>query len=139
MTSDDSGIELAKGQVMMFATALDSAPAYLDSIRAAGFGDVAVEIGERVRAADPKGALALVSDEMADALTISGSPENAHRRIEAYRAAGLTGVMLNPSPPGGWFPLYEGHFPDPMLAQMPPFDFPGFMGVLDATLGLTLD
>jgi probable F420-dependent oxidoreductase len=134
VTPDESGIELAKGQVMMFATALDSAPAYLDSIRAAGYGDVAVEIGERVRAADPEGALALVSDEMADALTISGSPENARRRIDAYRQAGLTGVMLNPSPPGGWFPLYEGHFPDEMLARMPPFDFPGFMRVLDTTL-----
>jgi probable F420-dependent oxidoreductase len=139
VTSDDSGIELAKGQVMMFATALDSAPAYRDSIEAAGFGDVAEEIRARVRAADPEGALALVSDEMADAMTISGGPEHVARRIEAYRSAGLTGVMLNPSPPGGWFPLYEGHFPDAMLAKMPPFDFPGFLGVLDSTLDLTLD
>lgn len=139
VTRDDSGIELAKGQVMMFATALDSAPAYRDSIEAAGFGDVAAEIGERVRAADPEGALALVSDEMADAMTISGSVDHVAGRIEEYRAAGLTGVMLNPSPPGGWFPLYEGHFPDAMLAKMPPFDFPGFLGVLDSTLDLTLD
>lgn len=55
-------------------------------------------------------------------------------RIDAYRAAGLTGVMLNPSPPGGWFPLYEGHFPAD--AELPPFDFPGFLGVVDDTLEL---
>ena len=139
VTRDDSGIELAKGQVMMFATALDSAPAYRDSIEAAGFGEDAEKIRERVRAADPEGALALVSDEMADAMTLSGSLDHVAGRIEAYRAAGLTGVMLNPSPPGGWFPLYEGHFPDAMLAKMPPFDFPGFLGVLDSTLDLTLD
>ena len=103
-------------------------------MRAAGYADAAREIGERVRAGDARGALAAVSDEMADALTISGTPENARRRIEAYRAAGLSGVMLNPSPPGGWFPLYEGHFPDSMLAQIPPFDFPGFMRVLEVTV-----
>ena len=134
VTRDDSGIELAKGQVMMFATALDSAPAYLESVRAAGYADAAREIGERVRAGDVRGALAAVSDEMADALTISGSPENARRRIDAYRAAGLSGVMLNPSPPGGWFPLYEGHFPDAMLTRMPQFDFPGFIRVLEVTV-----
>ncbi len=134
LTSDDSGIELAKGQVMMFATALDSAPAYLDSVEAAGFGDVAREIGERVRAADVAGALALVTPEMVDALTLSGSADNVRRRIGAYRDAGLTSVMLNPSPPGGWFPLYEGHFSDDALAQMPPFDFPGFLRVVTDTI-----
>ena len=36
VTRDDSGIELVKGQVMMFATALDSAPAYGESVAAAG-------------------------------------------------------------------------------------------------------
>ena len=64
---------------------------------------------------------------MADALTLSGSAEHVRARIDAYRSAGLTGVMLNPSPPGGWFPLYEGHFP--VDAELPPFDFPGFLGV----------
>ena len=38
VTRDDSGIEKSKGLVMMFATALDSAPSYLDSVKAAGFG-----------------------------------------------------------------------------------------------------
>ena len=134
MTPDDSGVALARGQVMMFATALDSAPAYMDSVVAAGYGDVAREIQERVARGDTRGAVGLVPDEMADALTISGSPGNVRRRIESYRAAGLTGVMLNPSAPGGWFPLYEGHFPE--SAEIPEFDFPGFVQVVDNTIDL---
>jgi probable F420-dependent oxidoreductase len=134
VTRDDSGLELAKGQVMMFATALDSAPAYMDSIVAAGFGDVAREIQERVARGDTRGAVELVPDEMADALTISGGPDNVRRRIQSYCDAGLTGVMLNPSVPGGWFPLYEGHFPE--SAEIPEFDFPGFVRVVDDTIDL---
>jgi probable F420-dependent oxidoreductase len=134
VTPDDSGIELAKGQVMMFSTALDSAPAYMDSIAVAGYGDLAREIQSRVAAGDTRGAIGLVPDEMADALTLSGSPENVLRRIESYREAGLTGVMLNPSAPGGWFPLYEGHFPEG--AEIPEFDFPGFLRVVDDTIEL---
>ena len=75
-----------------------------------------------------------VPDEMANALTLAGSGDNVRRRIEAYREAGLTGVMLNPSPPGGYFPLYEGHFPEDV--ELPAFDFPGFMSTLDATVEL---
>ena len=134
VTRDDSGIELVKGQVMMFATALDSAPAYAESVRAAGYEAEMHEIQGRVAAGDLGGAVAAVPDEMADALTMAGSADNVRRRVEAYREAGLTGVMLNPSPPGGYFPLYEGHFPDG--AELPPFDFPGFMAALDATLEL---
>ncbi len=134
VTRDDSGVELVKGQVMMFATALDSAPAYAESIRAAGFADEMAEIQERVRAGDLTGAVQAVPDEMANALTLAGSGDQVRRRIDDYRAAGLTGVMLNPSPPGGYFPLYEGHFPQG--AELPAFDFPGFMGTLDATVEL---
>ena len=134
VTRDDSGVELVKGQVMMFATALDSAPAYAESVRAAGFADEMAAIQERVRAGDLAGAVAQVPDEMANALTLAGSADNVRRRVDAYREAGLTGVMLNPSPPGGYFPLYEGHFPE--AAELPPFDFPGFMATLDATVEL---
>jgi alkanesulfonate monooxygenase SsuD/methylene tetrahydromethanopterin reductase-like flavin-dependent oxidoreductase (luciferase family) len=134
VTEDDSGLDLVKGQVVMFATALGSAPAYADSVTAAGFEAPMREIQERLGQGDMAGAMANVSEEMADALTLSGSAERVRGRIEQYRAAGLTSVMLNPSPPGGYFPLYEGHFPDEV--QMPPFDFPGFLGVLDDTLRL---
>lgn len=128
VTHDDSGLERAKGQVMMFATALDSAPAYLESIRAAGFGDVAEAIGERVRAGDLRGAVALVPDEMTAATVMAGSADRIRARIDAYRAAGLTGVHLLPAPPGGYYPLYDGHFPAESLAQLPEFDFPALIG-----------
>jgi len=71
VTRDDSGIEKSKGLVMMFATALDSAPSYLDSVKAAGFGDEAEAIGERVSAGDLRGAVALVPDEMAAAMVMA--------------------------------------------------------------------
>ena len=45
-------------------------------------------------------------------------------------------VALNPSPPDVWFPLYQGHFPDSALAQIPEFSFPAYLGVIDATLDL---
>ena len=73
---------------------------------------------------------------MADALTIAGSPENVRRRIDAYRDAGLTTVALNPSPPDVWFPLYQGHFPDRALAQIPVFDFPAYLSAIDAAIEL---
>ena len=128
VTRDDSGIEQAKGLVMMFATALDSAPSYLDSIDAAGFGDEARAIGERVRAGDLRGAVALVTDEMAAAMVMAGSVERVRGKIAAYREAGLTGIHLLPSPPGGYYPLYEGHFPVESLSQLPEFDFPALIG-----------
>ena len=134
VTPDDSGLEQIKGQVMMFATAKSSSPEYASSFAAAGY-DVA-PIQERVDAGDVDGALALVTDEMADALTIAGSPDHVRTRIDEYRDAGLTTIALNPSPPDVWFPLYQGHFPDSALAKIPEFSFPAYLGVIDATLDL---
>jgi probable F420-dependent oxidoreductase len=134
VTPDESGLEQIKGQVMMFATAGSSSPEYATSFAAAGH-DV-VPIQERVDAGDVDGALGLVTDEMADAMTIAGSPGRVQRRIDEYRDAGLTTVALNPSPPDVWFPLYQGHFPDSALAKIPEFSFPAYLGVIDATLDL---
>ena len=136
ITRDDSGLQLAKGQVMMYATALGSAPAYLESARAAGFGDVAQAIGERVRAGDLRGAVNLVPDEMVDAMVMAGSAERVRARIERYREAGLDGVHVLPSPPGGYYPLYEDHFPVESLAQLPEFDFPGLIRSFENTIEL---
>lgn len=127
VTRDDSGLELAKGQVVMYSSALDSSPAYLESARAAGFGAEAEAIGERVRAGDLHGALAEVSEEMVGSLLMAGSVERVRERIERYRALGLSGVHLLPSPPGGYYPLYEGHFPVESLSQLPEFDFPALV------------
>ena len=134
VTPDDSGLEQIKGQVMMFATAKSSSPEYASSFAAAGF-DVA-PIQERVDAGDVDGALGLVTDEMADALTIAGSHDHVRKRIDEYLDAGLTTIGLNPSPPDVWFPLYQGHFPDSALAKIPEFSFPAYLSVIDATLDL---
>lgn len=136
VTRDDSGLELAKGQVMMYATALGSSPAYLESARAAGFGTEAEAIGERVRAGDLQGALGEVTEEMVASLVMAGSLERVRDRIERYRSAGLTGVHLLPSPPGGFYPLYEDHFPVGSLAQLPEFDFPALLKSFDDAIEL---
>jgi alkanesulfonate monooxygenase SsuD/methylene tetrahydromethanopterin reductase-like flavin-dependent oxidoreductase (luciferase family) len=73
---------------------------------------------------------------MANALTLAGSRETVRARIQAYREAGLTSIALNPAPPGVWFPLYQGHFPDEALAQIPEFSFPAYLSVIDAILEL---
>jgi alkanesulfonate monooxygenase SsuD/methylene tetrahydromethanopterin reductase-like flavin-dependent oxidoreductase (luciferase family) len=136
VTPDDSGLELAKGQAMMYATALGSAPAYLESANAAGFGDVALEVGERVRAGDLRGAVALVPDEMVDALLMAGSADRVRGRIDRYLEAGLSGVHVLPSPPGGYYPLYEDHFPVESLDQLPEFDFAGLVQSFETAIEL---
>jgi probable F420-dependent oxidoreductase len=134
VTADESGLELVKGQALMFATATSSSPHYASSFAAAGFDDEVRAIQERVGAGDVDGALALVTDEVADAVTLAGSRKHVRARIEAYRAAGLDTIALNPSPPGAWFPLYEGHFPAD--ARPPELSFPAYLGVIDDALRL---
>lgn len=133
VTNDMAGIEQAKGQVVMFATATESSPSYQTSVAAAGFEAEMKEIRARVAAGDMAAAIAAVPDEMADALTLSGSPQHVRGRVEAYRAAGATTVVLNPSAPNAWFPLYEGHFPDGVVP--PDFDFPAYLDVIGTTIG----
>jgi alkanesulfonate monooxygenase SsuD/methylene tetrahydromethanopterin reductase-like flavin-dependent oxidoreductase (luciferase family) len=131
-TQDMSGIEQAKGQVVMFSTALESSPSYPTSIELAGFGDEMRQIQELLAAGDVNTANAAVTHEMADALTLSGSPDHIRERVDAYRALGATTVVLNPSAPNAWYPLYEGHFPD---GPVPPeFDFPAYLDVIGTTI-----
>jgi probable F420-dependent oxidoreductase len=130
----DDGLAQLKGQVVMFATALKSAPAYAESVSLAGFEREAAAIRERVAAGDPAGATQLVPDEMTDALTLGGPEAHVRARIAAYRAAGLDTVVLNPSPPGALFPLYAGHFPEG--SPLPAFDFPAYVEVVERAIGM---
>ena len=132
VTDDDAGIALARGQAMMFATATKSAPAYAESIAQAGFSAERDEIARLVAQGELSAAVEAVPSELVDAVTISGSPDHARERMAGYRDAGLTTVVLNPSPPGGYFPLYEGHFPRD--AALPELDFPGYLSVIERTL-----
>jgi alkanesulfonate monooxygenase SsuD/methylene tetrahydromethanopterin reductase-like flavin-dependent oxidoreductase (luciferase family) len=134
ITRDDSGLELIKGQVVMFSTALRSSPGYADCVTAAGFGDELRTIHELVARGDVDAAVRSVPDAMADALTISGRPENAWKRIQAFRESGLTTIALNPSPPGIYFPLHAGHFPEGV--KFPPFSFPAYRQVIADVISL---
>ena len=127
-------LDLIRGQALMFATAGGSSPEYARSFAAAGFGAEVEEIAARFEAGDVPGALAVVTDEMADAVTIAGSPDQVRGRLDAYRDAGLDTVGLNPAAPGVFFPLYEGHFPEG--AAFPTFSFPAYLGAIDAVLAV---
>ena len=118
----------------MFATAGGSSPEYEKSFAVAGFGDQVQEILARFERGDVAGAYAVVTEEMADAVTIAGTPDHVRARIEGYRAAGLDTVALNPSPPDVFFPLYEGHFP--AGAAFPEFSFPAYLKAFDGVLGV---
>jgi hypothetical protein len=73
---------------------------------------------------------------MVASLLMAGSVERVRDRIERYRAAGLTGIHLLPSPPGAFYPLYEGHFPVESLAQLPEFDYPALVKSFDDAITL---
>ncbi len=128
VTEDESGLDLIKGQVLMFATAGESSPFYAESFAQAGFADQQHEIRERVARKDMQGALRIITNEMADAFTLAGRAGHVRHRIDEYRAAGVRQIVLNPSPPGIYFPLFQGHFPEGV--EMPPFSFPAYLKVI---------
>ncbi|HZQ66235.1 MAG TPA: LLM class flavin-dependent oxidoreductase [Gaiellaceae bacterium] len=134
VADDGSGLQQAKGQVLMFATAASSSPFYAESFAAAGFADLVAEVRERVAAGDADGALAAITDEAADAMTVSGTADDVRRRVDELRAAGVQTVAVNPSPPGLWYPLYQGHFPDGF--PMREFSFPDYLQQMDDALRL---
>lgn len=128
VTSDDSGLQKIKGQILMFATAGGSSPFYAESIIQAGFGDALREIQERVAQRDMRGALAAITDEMADAFTLAGKAEHVRARVDEYRNAGVRNIVFNPSPPSVYFPLFQGHFPEGI--ELPPFSYPDYTQVI---------
>jgi len=134
VAEDGRAIENAKGQVLMFATAASSSPFYAESFAAAGYGDLVAELRERVAALDADGAIAAIPDEAVAAMTVSGTPDEIQRRADELRATGVRTVAVNPSPPGLWYPLYQGHFPDGF--PMREFSFPEYLGQMDDALRL---
>jgi 5,10-methylenetetrahydromethanopterin reductase len=132
VTNDANAFELHKGQVLMFATALGSSKFYAESIAQAGFGDAGRQIRERVARGEMREALEASTHEMVDALTLTGKPDHIRQRMRDYRAAGVTSFVLNPSPPGTYFPLFQGQFPEG--TEIPPFSFSDYLRVVDETL-----
>ncbi|HXE89829.1 MAG TPA: LLM class flavin-dependent oxidoreductase [Terriglobales bacterium] len=134
VSRDDRALEQIKGQVLMFATAGGSSPYYAESFVQAGYGNQVRQIQDLAARGELKRALRVVTDDMAAAFTLAGTPEYVRRRIAEYRAAGATTVVLNPSPPDVYFPLFQGHFPDG--AEMPPFSFPAYLKVIGDAIEL---
>lgn len=128
ITPDDSGFDLHKGQVLQFSTADRSSPAYAESIAAAGFADALVTIKDCVARRDYDAAFAAIGHDMVDALTLSGTPDHVRARIATYADAGITLMQCMPTPPGAFYPFYEGHLEG---APFPALDFPAFLGVVD--------
>ena len=89
---------------------------------------------ERVAAGDADGAVAAIPDEAVEAMTVSGAPNQIHARVAALRRAGVQTVGVNPFPPGVWYPLYQGHFPDGFPMRESPF--PAYLGQMDDALRL---
>ena len=132
VASDDRAFEQHRGQILMFATAAKSSPFYADSFGRAGFSDLLGELQDRVGAGDVASALERITPEMVNAVTLTGSPEQVRARMGEYRQAGVKTVAVNPSPPGVYFPLYQGHFPEG--TQFPPFSFPDFLSMIETTI-----
>ena len=135
-TKDADAFQLHRGQVMQYATATKSSPAYELSVSEAGFEAELAELKTHVHNKDYAAALAGISDDMVDRLTLTGDPANIKQRIAEYQQAGVTLVQANPTPPGAYFPFYEGHLEG---APFPEFDFPGFLGSIETFISAMAD
>jgi probable F420-dependent oxidoreductase len=120
-----------RGIVLTFATAVASSTAYADSVAAAGFGPALARACGHVARRDWNAAFGAISEEMVDALTLTGPVANVHARVAAYRAAGVDAVMAMPSQPGMFYPLYEGHLDG---APFSGFDYAAFTGSIERAL-----
>lgn len=84
-----------------------------------GKGEIARQVADRVEAGNMEGAVDLIDDEMADAVTVYGTPEMCREKIDVYREAGITLPII--------FPLYPGfrnYLPNPMARD-------GIMQIID--------
>jgi F420-dependent oxidoreductase-like protein len=76
---------------------------YFDLACRYGFADAAGRVQDRFLAGDAAGAAAEVPDELVAQTNLIGSPADVRGRIDAYRAAGVTELMVAPAgdDPGG--------------------------------------
>lgn len=108
-TSVSDDVEQAKLAVKYdVATHMSSYAYYRNYFVRRGMGEVVAEIVEKVRSESMAAAAAAVLDEMVDAVTVYGTAEDCHRKIEAYRQAGITLPIIFPL-----HPEFRGYLPDP--------------------------
>jgi alkanesulfonate monooxygenase SsuD/methylene tetrahydromethanopterin reductase-like flavin-dependent oxidoreductase (luciferase family) len=71
-------------------------PRYNRMMAEHGFADEAAAIAEAWSRGDREGAERAVSDDLIDATSIAGTPEQCRERIEAYRQSGIDLPILSP-------------------------------------------
>ncbi len=118
VTDDDHSLHLHRGQVMQFASAEKSSPFYRDNVIAGGFEREYTAMMDSIAKRDYAAAMDCITDEMVDALTLTGTVAHIRKRMAEIYAAGVTTIQFHPSSPNGYFPLYEGHLEG---APFPPF------------------
>jgi hypothetical protein len=94
---------------MQFASAEKSSPYYRENVIAGGFEKEYTAMMANIGKRNYPAALDCVTDEMVDALTLTGTVAHIRKRMAALYAAGVTTIQFHPSSPNGYFPLYEGH------------------------------
>lgn len=91
-TDGNQALRRTAGLVAFYA----SVRTYTEFFEFHGFGDEARRVQERFREGDVAGMVQAVPDEMVDAVTLSGTPDRAREKLEAY--AGLVDAV-KVSPP----------------------------------------
>jgi alkanesulfonate monooxygenase SsuD/methylene tetrahydromethanopterin reductase-like flavin-dependent oxidoreductase (luciferase family) len=70
---------------------------YADLVRRYGFQSTADEVQDLYLAGEREEAMARVPDELIDKLTLAGTPEEVAPRLQAFRAAGVDTLIVNPA------------------------------------------
>ncbi len=120
VTDADHPQALHRGQVMMFASAAQSSPFYRASIIQGGFEKEYLAMMAAIEAKDFQRALAAVSDDMVDALALTGTPARIRQQMDALYDAGVTSIQFHPSSPNSYFPLYQGHLEGAEFPELSP-------------------
>jgi probable F420-dependent oxidoreductase len=109
--------DLVRPQVVMYATA--GSPSYNTIMELSGFGRELTAMREHLAHGDMVGAVQAVTDAMVDTFTFSGTATAVRRRVASVLGAGVSSVYLLPVPPGHFYPLFKGHFPDSIAVPEP--------------------
>jgi len=109
--------DLIRPQVVMYATA--GSPSYTAIMELSGFGNESSAMRAHLTRGDMAGALRAVTDAMVDTFTFSGTAAAVRKRLLSVLGAGVSSVYLLPVPPGHFYPLFKGHFPDSIAVPEP--------------------
>ncbi len=122
VSDSEERYEMIKPIVAMFTVAVGSSPYYRTILEDLGFSENVEIVSERMMDGDVPGAIKHIPDEMAREVTICGTSSEIKRRIQEYRAAGVTLPVLNPTAPHAYYPLFPKHLPDKLGAGSVDYD-----------------